>query len=50
MRFDKRWHNKLRRYVEHILVVTDCHFDCDVLLDQIYGRVEIDCQQLVPDN
>lgn len=47
------WEQKLRPYCESILVIDDLadrKHDCDVLLDQTFGRVIQDYQHLVPNH
>lgn len=48
---DHRWESTLRKVAENIVVVDDLadrRHDCDVLLDQTYGRIQIDYSGLVP--
>jgi len=48
---DYRWHGLLREYCKKILVIDDLadrRHDCDLLLDQTYGRGESIYDQLVP--
>lgn len=50
---DARWHRLLRPHVKHILAIDDLadrQLDCDILLDQTYGRQEKDYQSLVTRN
>jgi len=50
---DTNWENKLRPYVEHIMVIDDLAdrlHDCDLLLDQNLGRQPNDYQGRVPLN
>lgn len=50
---DKRWESKLRPYCKHIMVIDDLadrHHDCDLLLDQTFGRDSEDYKPLVPDH
>ena len=47
---DQRWHKLLRPYSKNIFVIDDLAdrvYDCDLLLDQTYGRNETDYRQLV---
>ena len=47
---DENWENKLRPFTEKIMVIDDLadrKHECDLLLDQTYGRVEDDYAQLV---
>lgn len=47
---DRRWHRELRKHVNNILVIDDLadrELDCDILLDQTYGRKEIDYKLIV---
>jgi UDP-2,4-diacetamido-2,4,6-trideoxy-beta-L-altropyranose hydrolase len=48
---DARWHSASRRFAERILVVDDLanrQYDCDVLLDQNFGRSAADYRRHVP--
>lgn len=48
---DARWESDLREVVRHIAVIDDLadrQHDCDVLLDQTYGREPVDYDGLVP--
>lgn len=48
---DERWHNKLREKVGKIMVIDDLAdrcLDCDILLDQTYGRQVEDYLKVVP--
>jgi len=50
---DVEWEKLVRPYVKRIMVIDDLanrHHDCDVLLDQTYGRRAIDYASLVPSN
>ncbi len=50
---DARWHKQLRAKVDQIIIIDDLAdrpLDCDLLLDQTYGRQEDDYRQLVPSN
>ncbi len=50
---DARWHKLLRSHVKYILAIDDLadrQLDCDILLDQTYGRQENDYQGLVTRN
>lgn len=50
---DYRWHLLLREYSSHIMVIDDLadrKHDCDLLLDQTYGRKAAIYDQYVPDN
>jgi len=50
---DARWHSLLRPYVNRILVIDDLadrKLDCDILLDQTYGREKKDYRNLVNKN
>lgn len=50
---DKHWGSKLRPYCNHIMVIDDLadrHHDCDLLLDQTFGRDSNDYKPLVPDH
>lgn len=50
---DARWHRELRKQVGQILAIDDLAdrpLDCDMLLDQTYGRQEDDYLQWVPSN
>lgn len=47
---DSRWHKELRDHVGQIMVIDDLadhQLDCDMLLDQTYGRKEEDYKQWV---
>ncbi len=47
---DHRWHKLLRSHVKNILVIDDLAdrvYDCDLLLDQTFGRKETDYRKLV---
>lgn len=47
------WEQKLRSYCESILVIDDLadrKHDCEILLDQTFGRNKQDYQHLVPDH
>ena len=49
---DKVWENKLRLHSKKIMVIDDManrHHNCDILLDQTFGRKELDYKGLVPD-
>ena len=48
---DYRWEYALREVAENIAVIDDLadrRHDCDLLLDQTYGRIQIDYSGLVP--
>lgn len=48
---DFRWEQKLRSYCDRLLVIDDLadrSHDCDLLLDQTYGREIADYQKLAP--
>ncbi|MDM7858932.1 UDP-2,4-diacetamido-2,4,6-trideoxy-beta-L-altropyranose hydrolase [Thiopseudomonas acetoxidans] len=50
---DERWHKKLRPYCQKIMVIDDLadrQHDCDLLLDQTFGRSEEDYVLLVPEH
>lgn len=50
---DKYWEQKLRPHCDNILVIDDLadrKHDCDILLDQTFGRDKQDYQNLVPDH
>ena len=50
---DARWHLALREKVKRILVIDDLaerELNCDILLDQTYGRQPQDYKKLVPPN
>jgi len=50
---DTGWQEWLRPYVGRIFVIDDLadrHFDCDLLLDQTYGRSSNDYVSLVPEH
>ena len=50
---DVRWHKKLRPYCQKIMVIDDLadrQHDCDLLLDQTFGRSEEDYVPLVPEH
>ena len=47
----KPWHEKLRPYTKKIMVIDDLadrNFDCDILLNQNYGRRKSDYKNKVP--
>ena len=49
---DERWHKKIRKHVKNIFVIDDVanrKFDCDILLDQTFGRKDTDYQANIPD-
>lgn len=48
---DERWEKRLRPFCKKIMVIDDLadrHHDCDLLLDQTFGRSSKDYEQLVP--
>lgn len=50
---DERWHSAARAFAERILVIDDLanrQYDCDLLLDQTYGRSAADYRALVPEH
>ena len=50
---DRRWHKRLRSLAGRIMVIDDLadrKLDCDLLLDQTYGRSEEVYRPLVPDH
>ena len=50
---DARWHNKLRIMTSHIFVIDDLadrKLDCDLLLDQTFGRKHSDYQARINGN
>jgi UDP-2,4-diacetamido-2,4,6-trideoxy-beta-L-altropyranose hydrolase len=50
---DKRWESHLRKYVKKILVIDDIadrSHDCDILLDQTYGRYAKNYLNLIPES
>lgn len=49
--FDHEWHSRMRPYVNNIFVIDDLvnrKYDCDILLDQTYGRTAVGYKDLVP--
>jgi UDP-2,4-diacetamido-2,4,6-trideoxy-beta-L-altropyranose hydrolase len=47
-----KWEKKIREYVKKIVVIDDLanrNHDCDILLDQTFGRQESDYDQCVPE-
>lgn len=49
---DYLWHNYLRNYTKEIMVIDDLanrRFNCNLLLDQTYGRQAKDYKSLVPE-
>ncbi|HID45050.1 MAG TPA: UDP-2,4-diacetamido-2,4,6-trideoxy-beta-L-altropyranose hydrolase [Chromatiaceae bacterium] len=50
---DARWHRALRKYTYKIFAIDDLadrKLDCDLLLDQTYGRNETDYRAITPGN
>lgn len=50
---DSYWQGKLRPHCDNILVIDDLadrKHDCDILLDQTFGRNRLDYQNLVPNH
>jgi UDP-2,4-diacetamido-2,4,6-trideoxy-beta-L-altropyranose hydrolase len=50
---DYQWHNRVRPYVSNIMVIDDMpnrKFDCDLLLDQTFGRKKSEYASLVSEN
>lgn len=48
---DKTWEEKLKNYTKAILVIDDLadrHHDCDILVDQTYGRKNLNYNELTP--
>lgn len=48
---DARWHSAARAFADQILVIDDLanrSYDCDILLDQTFGRSAENYRQLVP--
>ena len=48
---DKEWHQQIRPFCKHIVVIDDLanrDFDCDILLDQTYGREVKEYKSRVP--
>jgi UDP-2,4-diacetamido-2,4,6-trideoxy-beta-L-altropyranose hydrolase len=48
---DARWHSAARRFADKLLVIDDLAnrtYQCDLLLDQTFGRSALDYRQLVP--
>lgn len=48
---DRQWHQKVRPYTHKIMVIDDLlvrDHDCDLFLDQTYGRAESECTSRVP--
>ena len=48
---DRRWHSAARSFANHVLVIDDLAnrpYDCDILLDQTFGRSPDDYRGLVP--
>jgi len=49
---DDRWHSAARAFANRILVIDDLanrSYDCDILLDQTFGRSPEDYRELVPE-
>lgn len=48
---DAQWHSAARAFAEQVLVIDDLanrSYDCDILLDQTFGRTEEEYRTLVP--
>lgn len=50
---DKYWHSRLKSYSEKLIVIDDLsdrEYNCDLLLDQTFGRKKEDYIKLIPKN